>query len=602
MTAIAASDPILASSAFTTLDWGVVAAYFVITTILGARLAGKQSTIRDFFLGGRRMPWYAVAGSIVATELSAVTFVSVPFVVFKPGGDFTYLQLGLIGALLARLIVAFVLVPAYYKQEIYSPYDYMGQRLGSGVRGMTTALFTVGGILAQSARVYLTAVVLELILRDTMFAPLEQATGVSSMAWAIWTIGLVAVLWTLMGGITTVIWTDVILFLVFVIGAAVALLVVANQLDGGFGQMLQAGAEAGKFRLFDLDPDPTRDFTLWAAAIASTWFMVGIYGTDQLMAQRMFCCRSARDAKLAVISSIAGQGVTALLMLVGVGLFAYYQENPLSGESLALFQEKGDRIFPLFIINVIPAGLTGLIIAGIFAAAISSLDSILAALSQTSMSALYLPWRRRRRDRATADEDEGEQHHQVRVSRIFVVFWGVILCCAAQLIVQAAAFFPSILQLALAMATYAAGGLLAGFLLAFLPLRVNGFGFLFGAPLSVLFVFSLAWHSQPEQQGGMAWTAWVCYGGGGLLLLAFLLALSRRARPVTRPVSKTLALLIGIGVMILLNRYGTFERFDELGRSIRVNLAWPWFAPVGCTVAFLYGWLLADRDPRGDAT
>ncbi|MFH0943580.1 MAG: hypothetical protein V2A76_00120, partial [Planctomycetota bacterium] len=321
----------LASMNFTAIDWGVVLLYFVLTTVLGARLAGKQATIRDFFLGGRKLPWYAVAGSIVATELSAMTFVAVPFVVFKPGGNFTYLQLGVFGALFARLIVAYVLIPAYYRREIYSPYEYMGNQLGGPVRSMTSALFMLGGILAQSSRVFLTAVVLELILGDSVFGPLEAATGISSLAWAIWTISLVAILWTLMGGITTVIWTDVILFLVFVIGAIVALLVVAAHLDGGFAEMFEVGLQADKLTFFDFSTDPTRAYTIWGAAIGATIGMVGVYGTDQLMAQRMFCCKDARDARLAVISSFAGQGVTLLVMLVGVGLFAYYAKHPLSG-------------------------------------------------------------------------------------------------------------------------------------------------------------------------------------------------------------------------------------------------------------------------------
>ena len=133
-------DALLAVSQFTLLDWGVIAAYFAITTFIGWAMAGKQSTFREFFLAGRRIPWYAVAGSIISTEISAVTFVSVPAIMFSPDGDFRYLQLGLIGALLARIIVAFVFVPAYYKREIYSPYDYMGERLGPSVRGMTGEL------------------------------------------------------------------------------------------------------------------------------------------------------------------------------------------------------------------------------------------------------------------------------------------------------------------------------------------------------------------------------------------------------------------------------------------------------------------------------
>ncbi len=178
---LAAGETGSLSGHFTWIDWMVVFGYLAITTVIGGALAGKQATIRDFFLGGRKLPWYAVSGSIIATEISALTFIGVPFVVFKDGGNFTYLQLGVFGSFFARIIVGFVLVPAYYKREIYSPYDYMGNQLGGSVRSVTTALFALGGILSQSARVYLTAVVLNLILRQPL-AQLADWTGIAPLA------------------------------------------------------------------------------------------------------------------------------------------------------------------------------------------------------------------------------------------------------------------------------------------------------------------------------------------------------------------------------------------------------------------------------------
>jgi SSS family solute:Na+ symporter len=388
------------SAQFTSVDWLVVVGYLAFTTWLGAKMAGRQATIRDFFLGGRKLPWYAVSGSIIATEISALTFISVPFVVFMPGGNFTYLQLGVIGSFLARIIVGYVLVPAYYQREIYSPYDYMGNQLGGHVRSMTTVLFTLGGMLAQSARVYLTAEVVIVVLNDQL-TWLSGTLGLNPLAWAIILIAVVSVGWTLIGGITTVIWTDVILFLCFLLGAFVALGTAIHNLSGGWGEFLNVGWAAkesgiwGKFTFFDFSTSPLRAYTIWTAAIASTWGGLGAYGTDQLLAQRMFCCKNKRDARWAIISSTVSQVVTITVMLVGVGLFVYYQANPLSGEAADLYAQKGDRIFPIFIVEVIPRGLKGLIIAGVFAAAISSLMGILTALSQTGMSAFYNPLRER---------------------------------------------------------------------------------------------------------------------------------------------------------------------------------------------------------------
>ena len=578
---------------FTWLDWAVVVGYLAFTTILGGALAGKQATIRDFFLGGRKLPWYAVSGSIIATEISALTFVGLPYVVFRPGGNFTYLQLGVFGSLFARLIVGYVLVPAYYRREIYSPYDFMGDRLGEAARKVTTIFFGVSGMLAQSARVFLTALVLELILGDSVFGYLQELTGVSTLVWAIWTVGLIAIAWTLMGGITTVIWTDVILFLVFLVGAVVSLGFVVSALEGGWSELLAAGSSAGKFRFFDFDPSPAAQYTIWTAVIASTWHNVGAYGTDQLIAQRMFCCRGPREARWAIVSSYAGLLVTFAVMLVGVGLYAYYQAHPLSGPALQLYEKTGDRIFPLFILDVLPPGLKGLLIAAIMAAAVSSLDSILAALSQTTISAFYLPWRHRqlrsgpantRNDPAEARADPQEARHVLRASRVAVVSWGVLLCLLAQLAAVASEHYQSILDLGLGMAGYAGGALIAGFLLAFLPLKVDGSGLVWSAPISLLTVFAAVWHQ--------LWAQVACLACAVLLFGLWIgLELPRCQSGRWRRSAWLLAALL---LMLAVNWYACVPGAPNAqGAPTYVTVAWPWYTPIGCTVAFWFGWLLA---------
>ncbi len=665
-----AAGPLLAdlSVRFGLLDWSIVVGYLIFTTWLGTKLAGKQATIRDFFLGGRKLPWYAVSGSIIATEISAATFVIVPFVVFRPGGNLTYLQLGVIGTLLARIIVGYVLVPAYYRREIYSPYDYMHHQLGSSVRGMTTALFVLGGVLAQSARVYLTAQVLIVILSGPL-AQLSGVTGLSPLALSIILIGIVATIWTLIGGIATVIWTDVMLFLLFFVGALVALGVTAYEVPGGIAEVFRAGWNAkdagpwGKFTFFDFTASwpeiLTRPYTFWAACIAATWGSLHPYGTDQLIVQRMFCCKNARQARWAMISSTASQIVTFVVMLVGIGLYAYYKHFPLSGEALRLYQEKGDRIFPIFIVQVVPPVLKGLIVAGIMAAAISSLTSILAALSQTVMSAFYLPLRARLRaaadrvghrgstlqgpqqapplrredggeppsvgpggptppagigeagvggrtassgtgglvppsGRARRDEgpDRSDERHNVFVGRLLVLFWGVVLCGMAWLSDVIAEKYPSLLDLCLAMAGYAGGALLAGFFLGFLPLGITGFGYLFAAPLSVMYIFALVWHAP--------WTHAVCWVLGAGLLLAWVVALLRRGcgRPAVLPHwAQTLVLAAGVGGMLWLNYFGYFDTGppDKFGNPTFVTVSWPWYIPIGSVVAFVLGYLLSER-------
>jgi SSS family solute:Na+ symporter len=631
-------EPILAastlSSQFTWIDWAVVIGYLAFTTYLGAKLAGKQASMRDFFLGGRKLPWYAVSGSIIATEISAVTFVSVPYVVFKlgPEGNFTYLQLGLIGSFLARILVGYILVPAYYKREIYSPYDYMGNQLGGHVRGMTTVLFSLGGILGQSARVYLTAEVVNVVLRDQL-AWLTTNIGLNELAWSLIFIGVVSVGWTLIGGITTVIWTDVILFLCFLLGALVALGTVAHNLVGGWAEMFRVGWEAkecgpwGKFTFFDFSLSPTRQFTIWTAAIASTWGGLGAYGTDQLLAQRMFCCKNTRDARWAIISSTASQIVTITVMLVGVGLYAYYRQAPapdapaeflaapahpdfpnLRGEALELYEgppgrDTHDRIFPIFILEKIPKGLKGLIIAAIFAAAISSLMGILTALSQVVMSAFYNPLRERYlrskgivvslgsnvEELAEKRETTAEDKRSVLVGRLMVLFWGVVLCLMAYLAAEVRQRYDSILNLALAMVGYTGGALVAGFALSFLPLKIDGRGFMYSGPLSAVCVFALVWH-QP-------WTHVVCWVFAVALLLAWIWQLSKEPRDWP----KTLIVLAGLALLLWLNYYGYWEgKPGADGNPTRLTVAWPWYAPLGSSIAFIWGYLLARR--RTEAT
>lgn len=565
---------------FNWLDWSVVALVLIATTVVGERMAGKQASMRDFFLGGRKLPWYAVSASIVATEISAVTYISLPSVVFRDGGNITYLQLGLIGSFLARVFIGYVLVPAYYEREVYSPYDYMGRRLGAGAREVATVLFSLGGVLAQSARVYLTAIVLEVILHDEL-AWIARHTGLSPLVTAVAAIGVIAVLWTWMGGIATVVWTDSILFVLFLVGICVALFTVSQHLDAGLGAAFADGWRADKFRFFDGSTDPTEAYTIWAACFAASWGGIGSYGTDQLLAQRLFCCRDQREARKAIIASIAAMAVTFLVALVGVGLWAYYREHPMRGETLALYSEKNDRVFPLFITHVIPNGLKGLVIAGAFAAAISSLDSIMAALTQTSLSALYLPRRRQVLLGSGRDPDGPEEgRRMVRLSRVVVLVWGLLLCAMAVVmdLVARSSQLGSILDLALAMAGYTGGALVAGFFLAFLRLPIDGSGFGWASALSVMTVFAVVWHD--------GWAQQAC---SGFAILVGVLWIARRGSEWLRdPAGMTLrtaALALGLVGVGWLSRHGTFEG----GRV----LAWPWYIPVGSVVAFSFGWLLA---------
>jgi len=616
------------SGHFTWIDWLVLIGYLGLTSVIGIGLAGKQKDMQDFFRGGDKLPWYAVSGSMIATIISAVTFIGVPAIVFREGGNFTYLQFGIIAGLLSRLFVAFVLVPAYYKHRVYSPYDYMGRQLGEAARIVTTALFSLMGLLAQAARVYLTAIILELVLQDELTA-LTDATGISPLVAAVTLVGLIAVAWTLLGGIATVVWTDMMLFLVFVVGGLAALCVVASHLPGGVDQIIRDGWEAGKFQLWRLNesgtPGPgwmtmfTSPYTLVAAIIAVTFGNIGSYGTDQLLAQRIFCCRSKGAAQLAVVSSWAAELVVALMLLVGVGLWAFYRASPeaLVGEAAAKVAQNADNVFPVFILTVVPQGLTGLIVAGIFAAAISSLTSILAALSQTSMSAVYLPLR-------GIDPDKPEHNSRSRevlfVSRLLIVFWGVALCAMAFGIdwyvksMQAQGRDVPFLDLALGLASYVVGALLATFLLAWLPVKKNAFGLIWAAPLSVFMVWASRFHDASAPVDLSGYFAGMFTGHRFLtvcLIVSAVIVVTWGVSALGHPdgkgrgvrLMKSGWVLIGCALLITMSLRGWFPTYDsqglaltdpETGAAIKRVVAWPWYAVIGGATAFIFGYLLGE--------
>jgi Na+/proline symporter len=329
-------------------------------------------------------------------------------------------------------------------------------------------------------------------------------------------------------------------------------------------------------------------------------------------------------------------------MLVGVGLYAYYSQEPptdapaeflaapahpdfpnLRGEALELYEgppgrDTRDRIFPIFILEKIPKGLKGLIVAAIFAAAISSLMGILTALSQVVMSAFYNPLRERylrsrgiavslsgsTEELAEKGEPTAEDRRSVLVGRLMVLFWGIVLCLMAYLAAEVRQHYKSILDLGLAMVGYTGGALLAGFALSFLPLKIDGRGFMYSGPLSAVCVFAMVWH-QP-------WTHVVCWVFAVALLVVWIWQLMSEAMTVAelpddserhrralalviRDWPQTLILVVGLALMMWLNYYGYWEVPDDQGNLAVRTIAWPWYAPFGSSVAFIWGYLLARR-------
>lgn len=581
--------------AFSGLDWAVVGGVLLATSLFGA-FFGRGATMREFFLGGRRLPWWAVSASIVATEISALTLVSLPAIVFLDGGTCAYLQITMIGSVVARFAIAWWLVPAYYEQEIYSPYDWVGKRLGEPVRRMMTLFGAVGGVLAQAARVYLTAVVLEILMGERLHA-WEQASGIPSIALSIGLITAFAVAWTWIGGIVTVVWTDVLLFLVLSASSAAIIWWIVHGLDGGWSALVEFAGKSGRSRVLDFDASPVKAYTFWAALLAAGFGNIGAYGVDQLMAQRIFCCRGVREARLAVATSTVAVLVGLLVAWVGIALAAWYDAHPLQGEALALVTEKRDRILPVFVATTLPEGMRGFVVAGVFAAAISSLDAVLAALAQTVEHAWLGPWRERRAAALPPikrPDAAARDRASLRASRWLVVWFGAVMALVAWAMDPISRSYSSLLDLGLSMAGYTQGALLAAFLLALMRPWTGGEGWLRAAPVSALFVYAVAWQGPAARAtvlvASAAIVAWWWSG--------------REAWAEERPRWRraTAALLATLASAWWLAGAGGFEIVPGPGRpAVLQPLAWPWYVPLGCAVATTLGVLMARRAPPARA-
>jgi len=393
------------------INWCTLIVFILGTTLLGHVLKGKGREGMDgFFLGGRNLPWWVVSCSIMASQLSAVTVIALPGAIFRDGGNLLFLQGTLLGFVLAKFLMAYVFVKPFYERKIYSPYDFIEHRLGAGASHLSRGLFLVSAVLGHGVRLLTVALVLSVVVD----IPVGQSVLV---------IGVFAVVWTLMGGITTVIWTDFILFVVMFVGAIISLVAIFGDLPFGFGEMFQQLDGAAKLKLIDVATDPTKTWTVWTGLICFTIFELAQNSVDQVITQRMMCCRNYKEARKAVLGSLGAVVFALLMTAVGLGLWLFYQHHGLDPASAAALAEQPSRIFPHFIVHELPVGVSGLLIAGIFAAGISTLDSALAALSETTVNGIYRKWIR----------PDATEKQCMRISRISVVAWGVALSLLAYL-------------------------------------------------------------------------------------------------------------------------------------------------------------------------
>ena len=405
------------------IDLAVVALYIAGVIWLGARCSRRQQGIRDYFLTGQRVPWWAVAGSIVATETSTVTLISIPGYAF--GADLTFLQLAL-GYLAARVVVAIVLIPLFFRGDLLSAYELVTNRFGTAAGRTTAGLFLATRSLSDGFRLFATGLVLAAMLSMTpvagrlagLLAPAADP-AVALLVISIALIGSITLVYTLLGGMLAVIWTDVVQMAVYVGGALAAGAILLGEIPGGWSEVAARAGAAGKLQLFDFTADLSRSYTFWAGVVGGGFLTAATHGADQMFVQRYLCSRSLADARRALVASgFAILVQFALFLILGLMLWTYY--TTYAPDSLAAISAAGevqtDRVFPTFMAEHLPAGLRGLLLAAILAAAMSTLSSSLNASAASTLGDFYLPLTSRARS----------ERHYLRAARWATVGWGAV--------------------------------------------------------------------------------------------------------------------------------------------------------------------------------
>ena len=421
------------NAGFTVVDALVLVAYLAGTTALGIWVGRRQKGSKDYFVAGRQIPWWAVLFSIVATETSALTFISIPGLAYM--GDLGFLQV-VAGYILGRIGVALLLLPRYYQGEIVTVYTLLQQRFGLATRRLTSIVFMVTRAMADSVRIFATAIPVALIMGDSI--PTAWAMPLSIVI-----LGAVTIIYTYKGGMRAVVWTEILQASVYLLGGISAVVILGQAVPGGWPAILSQAGAAGKLDAIDFSFDISRPHTVWAGLIGGGFLSMASHGADQLIVQRLLSSKNLREAQRAIIGSgIVVFAQMALFLVVGIGLWVHF-----GGEAL-----PSDSVFPRFIIEQMPAGLTGLLVAAIIAAAMSTQSGSINSLAAASTHDIYMPLTRRAADDPAT----------FRAARRFTLLWGIALTGGALLFRDQGT--PAVV-VALGIASFTYGGLLGVFFL-----------------------------------------------------------------------------------------------------------------------------------------
>ena len=422
------------------IDGTIVVVYLLAVLAFGLWVGRGQRTSADYFLGGRSLPWGVLLLSIVATETSTVTFLSLPGIPAAINGNLTFLQIA-IGYIVGRVLIIYVLLPIYFRRETFTAYEVLEERFGKLSRRLTSVLFLFTRNLSDALRLFLTALVLQIVLG------LDLTVSVILL-------GIITIIYTLVGGARSVIWNDSIQFVIYMLGAGAAFTIIMMNLPGGFPSLLQFAAENDKFRMFDFDFSLTKpSMTFWSGLVGGAFLTMATHGTDQLMVQRYLSSKNQRDASLSLaVSGFIVFLQFAVFLLIGVALAAFYTQ--LSGPN-PLVDGKSDQLFAFFIVNYMPIGLTGLTLAAVFAAAMSTLSSSLNSSATALINDVWLPMQK----------TEVSQHEQLRAGRIATALFGILQVAIASLVGVIGTTESTVFNV-LKIAGFATGPVLGLFLLA----------------------------------------------------------------------------------------------------------------------------------------
>jgi SSS family transporter len=434
---------------FSVIDYIIVAVYLVGVVVFGIITSGKQKNTKDYFLGGKELSWWAVGLSIVASETSTLTFISIPGLAYK--SNMMFLQL-VFGYFIGRLLVTVIFIPAYYKGEIETAYDYLGKRFGLALRKFTSTVFIITRVLASGVRLFATAI------------PVHIITGYDYPT-SIAIIGVFTLIYTYLGGLKAVVSMDVVQMFIYIGGAVIAMFVIFQYLPNGLDDVIKYSTQSGENKFAIFNPGT---FTNWSEFFASPYTLIGAFlggtfltmashGTDQLLVQRLLGCKTMRDSQKALMLDASVIVVQfAFFLFLGLCLHAFYQGAPfkeLVMNSTGANLTSSDEIFPKFIVENLPTGVAGIVIAGVLASAMGTLSSAISSLASSTYLDLF---------KISSKGKTLDQKKEMYWSRIFTLFWGIVLIGGAMLFKDSK---NPVVELGLSIASFTYGGLLGTFLL-----------------------------------------------------------------------------------------------------------------------------------------